>query len=367
MVDEQIERARNRQEEAELAREEAENNKSFIQEQKEYLQREVNKLVEITRLIANGDLTVEIKAEKNDEIGELIESVNSMAGNLQNVVSKVRLISETVVNSGNKIVYNSEKLSLLTQDQTGHISGIAASIEQMGVKIANSSSSTLEATGLADKAANTALKGGEIVERTITGMTQISEVVNESSAKINKLGKSSLEISNIIEVIDDIASQTNLLALNAAIESARAGEYGRGFGVVAAEIRKLAEKTTQATKQIVIMINTIQNETKDVFDSMSKGTKEVNKGVELSEQAGKALKEIVTVIEKLKKTIEQVVNSCNEQSITAGHITNSIKIINQFSVESEENAFESVKESNELEKLTEELYKLVSNFKVKNN
>jgi methyl-accepting chemotaxis protein len=212
-----------------------------------------------------------------------------------------------------------------------------------------------------------AQEGGRVVAETIEGMGRISIVVLKSAATVHALGKSSDQIGEIIQVIDDIADQTNLLALNAAIEAARAGEQGRGFAVVADEVRKLAERTSKATKEIALMIKQIQNDTNEAVLSMEEGTKEVERGKELADQAGEALREIIEGSEKVVDVITQVAAASEEQSSAAELISRSIEAISNVTSESATGISEIAKTSENLNRLTANLQHLISKFKTGNH
>jgi methyl-accepting chemotaxis protein len=195
-------------------------------------------------------------------------------------------------------------------------------------------------------------------------MNRIAEVVQKSALTVQALGKSSDQIGEIVQVIDDIADQTNLLALNAAIEAARAGEQGRGFAVVADEVRKLAERTTKATKEIAGMIRQIQKDTSGAVESMSKGTEEVEKGKALADKAGESLKEIIKGAEKAVDVITQVAAASEEQSSTSEQISKSIEMINNVTRESTEGIQQIARASEDLSRLTTNLQELISHFNV---
>ena len=202
------------------------------------------------------------------------------------------------------------------------------------------------------------------MDETIRGMERISEVVRKSAETVQELGNSSNQIGEIIQVIDDIADQTNLLALNAAIEAARAGEQGRGFAVVADEVRKLAERTTKATKEIAAMIKKIQKDTVGAVESMQQGTEEVQKGKELARKAGTSLNEIITGAQKVVDIITQVAAASEEQSSTSEQISKSIESISSVTQQSAGGVQQIAHAAEDLNRLTVNLQELVANFKI---
>jgi methyl-accepting chemotaxis protein len=212
-----------------------------------------------------------------------------------------------------------------------------------------------------------AKEGGKVIHDTIEGMNRIAQVVKTSAATVHALGNSSDKIGEIVQVIDDIADQTNLLALNAAIEAARAGEQGRGFAVVADEVRKLAERTTKATKEIAVMIKTIQRDTAGAVDSMEKGTAEVEKGKLLADEASNSLSLIIEGSEDVVNISTQVATASEEQAATAEQISKNIESINKVTNENSAGVLQIANAAEELNKQTESLQDLVSQFKLEDN
>jgi methyl-accepting chemotaxis protein len=198
-------------------------------------------------------------------------------------------------------------------------------------------------------------------------MERIAEVVVQAAKTVQKLGAGSDKIGEIVQVIDEIADQTNLLALNAAIEAARAGEHGRGFAVVADEVRKLAERTTKATKEIAAMIKQIQLDTSGAVESINKGTEEVEKGKELAGKAGKSLEEIIAASNKVMDDIVLVASASEEQSSTAEEISKSIEGINSVTQQSAAGIQQIARAAEDLNNLTENLQNLVAGFKLSKN
>ena len=206
--------------------------------------------------------------------------------------------------------------------------------------------------------------GMVVVSSTISGMQQLSEAVSNSATIISDLGKSSDQIGEIVRTIEDIADQTNLLALNAAIEAARAGEQGRGFAVVADEVRKLAERTTKATKEIGDMIRQIQQDTRGAVDSMQQGTQKVTAGVDLVNKTGEALSQIVRMVSESADMIRQIAVASEEQSVATQQIASDIENVAKVTKESSSGAHESAKASQDLSQLAVELQGIVGGFKL---
>jgi methyl-accepting chemotaxis protein len=195
-------------------------------------------------------------------------------------------------------------------------------------------------------------------------MKRIADVVNRSAETVKALGNSSNQIGEIIVVIDDIADQTNLLALNAAIEAARAGEQGRGFAVVADEVRKLAERTTKATKEISGMIKSIQADTAGAVSSMEEGTHEVDSGIKLADRAGASLREIVGMIQNLTDMVAQIASASEQQSSASEQISKNVDAISKVTGETASGTQQVARAAEDLNRLTENLQQLVSKFKL---
>ena len=250
------------------------------------------------------------------------------------------------------------------KEQSDQDSEVANSGEQMTKTIFETTKNTTTAASASKNAGKVAVEGGKVVEETIKGMIRISEVVKQSAETVLELGRSSNEIGEIVQVINDIADQTNLLALNAAIEAARAGEQGRGFAVVADEVRKLAERTSKATQEIAGMIKHIQKDTDGAVQSMQQGTKEVENGKLLAEKAGDSLKEIITGAERVADIVTQVAAASEQQSRASEQITQNIELITNVTQQSATGVRQIAHAAEELNQLTGNLQSLISGFKV---
>jgi methyl-accepting chemotaxis protein len=241
---------------------------------------------------------------------------------------------------------------------------VATAMQQMSSTVTSVSDSCNKAAEAARQAAETARLGGSIVEGTLIKMRVIADSVGATAKKMEELGKSSEQIGRIIGVIDDIADQTNLLALNAAIEAARAGEQGRGFAVVADEVRKLAERTTTATKEIAQMIKTIQGETKAAVDAMESGTRQVEEGVTSTAQAGDSLRSIIQMSEQVGGMITEIATAANQQSSTTEQVNMNIEQIAKLVKESAVGAQQSATACQDLSSLALDLQTMVGRFKL---
>jgi len=318
-------------------------------------------IIESFQKIGDGDLCVKLTMRSPNDT--LILSINELTSSLSNLIKQIAESVEQNSISANQMSTNAESLTVASQEQSAQTDEVAGAVEEMSRTVTESSHSANRTSEVATKNGNIAIEGGKVVKQTITKMHDIANVVINSAANIQQLGERSKEIGEIISVIDDIADQTNLLALNAAIEAARAGEQGRGFAVVADEVRKLAERTTEATKQIANMIKTIQKETETAVETMNKGSIEVQNGIELADLAGAALNEVVSSSTEVSEMISLIVISSEQQAATSEQIAKNIIEISKVTLESNLRIEEIAQASDDLTKLTENLKETVSLFK----
>ncbi|MFN8361368.1 MAG: methyl-accepting chemotaxis protein [Candidatus Kapaibacterium sp.] len=333
-----------------------------IREQREYLSRSIDKLLTEMNKLAKGDLTVSVIPEKDDNIGSLFIGFNTSVANLRKVVGAVASSTSESATASTQISASIEQMASGIQEQSYQASEVANAIDEMVKTIIENTRNTSIAADSAAEANEKARNGGVIVSSTIEGMSKIAVNVNNSAEIVRNLGKSSEEIGEIVQVINDIADQTNLLALNAAIESARAGEHGRGFAVVADEVRKLAERTTSATKQIAVIIKNIQVGTKRAVEAMSEGTKDVELGMQLANQAGTALDEIINGISSVADIIAQVATASEEQSSTSTLIAKNIEGISSVTHETSLGTHEIARAVSDLARITTGIQSMLSKF-----
>jgi methyl-accepting chemotaxis protein len=312
--------------------------------------------------IAANDLTVQVTPKGDKDV--LGNAFKTMTTNLTAMIRQVTDNSTLLVSAATEIASSSEQMARGSQEQTGQTAQVSSAVEEMTATIVESSRNAGEAANQAKEAANAARAGNQVVSQTIEGMNRIAQVVQQSANTVQELAKSSDKIGEIISVIDDIADQTNLLALNAAIEAARAGEQGRGFAVVADEVRKLAERTTKATKEITDMIKGIQNDTKGAVASMEQGINEVQHGRELADKAGESLTAIATYSQKVMDMIQQIATAAEEQSAASEEIARSVEGIAKVTKENATGVEQSAAAAEQLNRQAEGLQKMVSRFKV---
>jgi methyl-accepting chemotaxis protein len=325
----------------------------------------VQQVALVARQVAAGDLTHEdLTVHAQDEIGELARSVNEMQTNLREMIGSVSISIERIATASEELSANTSAQAQGAEMQTERTGQVATAMQEMSSNVTQVAESCNRAYETSRKAADTARQGGMIVEDTLVKMRGIADSVGQTAKKIEELGKSSHQIGEIIGVIDDIADQTNLLALNAAIEAARAGEQGRGFAVVADEVRKLAERTRKATKEIADKIQSIQTETQSAGLAMQSGTQQAKLGVESTTQAGAALREIISTSEAVGEMVRTIAAAATQQAASTEEINLNIEQIAGITQGTASGARDSAKAVNELSSLATSLHSLVSKFKV---
>ncbi len=323
--------------------------------------------VSLANQIASNDLSVEDMAvDSHDEIGQATAALNKMKNNLRRMIQSIAGTAEHVASASEQISSSATEQAHSAETQKDQATQVATAMQEMSATVLQVSENSNKAADSSRQAADTARQGGAIVEETLNKMRIIVGSVGATAKKMEELGKSSDQIGRIIGVIDDIADQTNLLALNAAIEAARAGEQGRGFAVVADEVRKLAERTTTATKEIAEMIKNIQDETKTAVVAMESGTKQVEEGVSSTAKAGDSLKEIIQMSEQVGEMIMHIATAATEQSSASEEINNNMEQIAKLVKESAVGAQQSAQACQDLSGLALDLQNMVGNFRLDN-
>ena len=289
-------------------------------DQNERNQQAILRLLDEMGSLADGDLTVEATVTE-DITGTIADSFNYAIEELRKLVTTVNETAIMVDSAAKQTENAATHMSRAAENQSKEISAATESISTMAKSIEQVSGDAERSSDVARHSVEVAHKGGEAVRRTIDGMNTIRETIQDTSKRIKRLGESSQEIGNIVELINDIAEQTNILALNASIQASMAGEAGRGFAVVADEVQRLAERSTNATKQIEVLVSTIQADTKEAVVSMERSTTDVVGGALLAENAGAALDEIEQVSNQIASLVQNISGSARQQAGAAADVT----------------------------------------------
>jgi twitching motility protein PilJ len=289
-------------------------------EQNERNQQAILRLLDEMGSLADGDLTVEATVTE-DITGTIADSFNFAIEELRKLVATVNDTALMVDAATKQTENTAAHLAKAADNQAKEINAATESIVSMAASIEEVSGNAERSSDVARHSVEVAHKGGEAVRRTIDGMNAIRETIQETSKRIKRLGESSQEIGNIVELINDIAEQTNILALNASIQASMAGEAGRGFAVVADEVQRLAERSTNATKQIEVLVRTIQADTNEAVVSMERSTTDVVGGALLAENAGAALDEIEQVSNQIASLVQNISSSARQQAGSAADVT----------------------------------------------
>ncbi|MEH1857534.1 MAG: methyl-accepting chemotaxis protein [Nostoc sp.] len=301
------------------------------EEAKENLQRQVIRLLDDVEGAARGDLTVQAEVTA-DVLGAVADAFNLTIQNLRDIVQQVKVAAKDVTKGATNSETFARALSSDALRQAEELAVTLNSVQVMTDSIQRVAEAAREAETVARDASTIALKGGEAVENTVAGILEIRETVAETTRKVKRLAESSQEISKIVALISQIASRTNLLALNASIEAARAGEAGRGFAIVADEVRQLADKSAKSLKEIEQIVMQIQSETGSVMTAMEEGTQQVIKGTKLAEDAKRSLENIIQVANRIDILVRSITSDTVEQTETSravAHVMQSVELTAQ--------------------------------------
>jgi len=337
--------------------------KIALQEAQESLQKSVTEFLTITSQIARGDLTLR-GTVTDDALGNVVDSVNDMLDNFTKLLERVRKAAIDVSTSASEILTSSEQMAAGATQQDQEITNTSSAVEELTNSMKQVSNNAEASTEAARRALDAAEQGNRAVRDTLEGMHRIRASVQATARKVKSLGDRSLEISEVVNVINDITEQTNLLALNAAIEAARAGEAGRGFGVVADEVRKLAEHSRAATKDIAALIKAIQAETSEAMVVMEAGTKEVEVGARLADQAGRALEAISVVVRQSAELVQQISLASKQQVRGTEGVAQAMQIISSITRQTSLGARQTTRTVENMVKLSEQLNEALSQFRI---
>lgn len=324
--------------------------------------RPLTAIVTMIPAIADGDLTSRVSISQNNEFGKLADAVNQMADRLRTMVTGIKQTTESIATSSSQLHTESERMSGSLEQTSDKTAIIAMASEEMSATSNEIARNCTNAANSSQRASALAKSGNQLVQDTLAGMGRIAERVRNSAGTVENLGDRSDQIGEIVNTIGDIADQTNLLALNAAIEAARAGEHGRGFAVVADEVRALADRTAKATKEINSMIKVIQTETRDAVISMKRGVTEVEQGTIDAGRSGEALEGIADQINEVTSQVTQIAIAAEQQCATIGEITTIIQDVTADIKESSTGSQESAVAASRITVFSEGLRTQVGQF-----
>jgi twitching motility protein PilJ len=330
-------------------------------EQNERNQQAILRLLDEMGSLADGDLTVEATVTQ-DITGTIADSFNYAIEELRKLVATVNETAIMVDSAAKQTESTASHMANAAENQSREINAATESIVSMAGSIEEVSGNAERSSDVARHSVEVAHKGGEAVRRTIDGMNAIRETIQDTSKRIKRLGESSQEIGNIIELINDIAEQTNILALNASIQASMAGEAGRGFAVVADEVQRLAERSTNATKQIEVLVRTIQADTNEAVVSMERSTTDVVGGALLAENAGAALDEIEQVSNQIASLVQNISSSARQQAGAAADVTRRTTRLREISEQTGKATTATAAAVSKLSELASQLRQTVAGF-----
>jgi len=313
---------------------------------------------------SKGDLSKEIRVHTDDEIGDMAKSVNTMIANLRRIIGEINTTTSSLASSSEELSATSDDMSKGAHELSSQTEQVVTAMTEVSQTIMDMAKNATSAAEGGKNASETAAKGKTIVDRTAGDMVILAKTVQEAAGTIEELGRSSAQIGAIVEVINGIADQTNLLALNAAIEAARAGEQGRGFAVVADEVRKLAERTGQATKDIAQRIASIQAAAGESVDAMKRGSDEVDKGVKLANEASVSLETIVKTSTNAMDMVQRIAAATEQQSAATEEVSQNMEHIADITKQSSASTEQIKVSASELAKLASNLKEMTSWFKM---
>ncbi len=350
---------------AEMVRNEKANNERLLQTD-QAMQRSLTEFLDIVSSVSEGNLTKR-GPESDDTLGKLVQSVNKMLDDFSLMLTEVKQIGLSVSSSATEILAAAEQIAVGSQRQADEITNTSSAVEEMAASMNQVSRNAEASADAARRALEMAEHGDKSVRDTSEAMSRIDSAVQQTAEKMRLLGVRSSEISEIIDLIDEVAAQTNLLALNAAIEAAHAGEAGLGFSVVADEIRKLAERSARATRDVGNLIKSIQNETSEALTAMEIGMKEVRGGSYLATQASSALQDISVAVRQSSELIEEISAASEEQARVTSNVAGAMQTISSITLETSAGAHETAQTIEGMVGLSDRLNKAISQFKVKDD
>ena len=331
--------------------------------QNERNQAAILRLLDELGSLADGDLTVQATVTE-DITGAIADSINYAIEALRELVTTINETGIRIDAAARQTQATAGHLTQASETQSKQVADATESIARMAASVEAVSGDAERSADVARHSVDVAHKGGDAVRRTIEGMNTIRETIQDTSKRIKRLGESSQEIGNIVELINDIAEQTNILALNASIQASMAGEAGRGFAVVADEVQRLAERSANATKQIEVLVKTIQSDTNEAVISMERSTTDVVGGALLAENAGAALDEIESVSNQIANLVQNISGTAREQAMAATDITRNMGVLREVSSQTAEATGATSDSIRKLAELAAQLRNSVADFRL---
>jgi len=326
--------------------------------------KQIKPIVHVAENASHGDLRERVTVSSSDELGQLGRSFNTFLDNLNGMIGQTAKVAHSVAAAAEELSVNGTQVGEASRTQAQQSTHVASAVEEMSATANEMAQNAQVMAKTAKELSGTATQGGEVITNSMKGMEAVGRTMQSSAERIQVLGQRSQEIGEIVRVIEDIADQTNLLALNAAIEAARAGEQGRGFAVVADEVRKLAERTGKATKEIAGVIEMVQSGTKDAVASMETGTREVQSGMQLVNEAGAKLGEIVQGVQTVTMMVQQLAASIDEQTNATEQIAGGIQAVAGLSQQNEGSVEQVVEATNDLSRMAAQLQQDIKRFQL---
>ncbi len=326
--------------------------------------RPIRQAVKAANQLAEGDLTVEVKNTSRDEIGLLLESIQSTATNLRNIVTTISGASAELASASEELAVVTEQSTQGIENQQTETDLVATAMNEMAATVHDVADNAAKAAEAANQADSEAGVGAQVVAQTISTISTLADRVNESSEKLGEVEQETINIGKILDVIREISDQTNLLALNAAIEAARAGKQGRGFAVVADEVRSLAQRTQDSTQEIQNIIEQLQVGTQSTVAVMNQGKKQATQSVDQANETGSALQAITHAISVINDMNIQIASASEQQSSVAENINENVINVKRIAEENAVAANQTRASTSEIAQLSEQLKELVAQFKI---
>jgi methyl-accepting chemotaxis protein len=338
---------------------------SLIQsrEERDRIQESIRKLLDDVSGVAEGDLTKE--AEVTAEMtGAIADAFNYMLSELRTIIGAVQSTTSNVNWSAQKVQHVTEELAGSSQEQSERVRAASQVLQSVAQSIRDVASRANDAAMVADRALAGALAGGEAVRRTVEGMAGIRQHVQETAKRMKRLGESSQEIGEIVQLISDISDRTSILALNASIQAAMAGEAGKGFAVVAEEVERLAERATEATKRITVLIKSVQTETNEAISAMEATTREVVEGSAVAGEAGERLAQIEEVSRQITGLVKEISTVAHQQAAGSDQVASSVSEVSKATQSTAEEALQAAADIRQLASMVTELNRSLGRFRI---